>query len=211
MPTIHVVDDDDSFRIGIARVLKAAGYVVEMYPSGTAFVNSDRTSGPGCVLLDMFMPDATGLEIQAMLAQRNDPMPIIFLSGHATVPEAVGAFQGGAIDFLTKPVSKHVLLDAISSAIARDEAARSRRAQVDDVKRIYQTLTARQRAVFEGILQGKLNKQIAADLGIAERTVKAHRAELMKKMRVDSVASLVHLALNLQDSLGHQGDSRPSS
>ena len=197
-PTIYVVDDDDSFRIGIGRVLKLAGYAVRTYPSGAAFMQSDPGSGPGCVLMDLFMPDATGLEIQAMLAARRDWLPVIFMSGQGTIPDSVRALQAGAVDFLTKPIKKETLLGAINLAIARYHEARSFRDKLRETQLCYKNLTPRQRAVFEGVVLGKLNKQIAADLGVAERTIKAHRAEVMKKMRVDSVAALVRLAVYLQ-------------
>ena len=197
IPTVHVVDDDPSFRTAVARLLKAAGYDVRTYSCGTEFVHSQVTDGPGCVLLDMFMPDGTGLEVQASLRQELRSLPLIFVSGQGTIPDSVSAMQAGAVDFLTKPVQKQALLGAVAAAIASDHNARFFRDEMHKAELCYQSLTSRQRIVFEGIVMGKLNKQLAADLGIAERTIKAHRAEVMKKMQVDSVAGLVRLAVRL--------------
>jgi|SRR5688572_17063699 len=198
-PIIHVIDDDESFRTAIERLLRAVGYTVRSYSSGGEFLGSPGAVGPGCVLVDMLMPDHSGLDIQQMLTQRGEGLPIIFISGHATVPATVRAMQSGAVDFLTKPIQKEGLLRTISLALVRDAEARAIQENVSKTRLFYQTLTTRQRSVFQGVVMGKLNKQMAAELGVAERTIKAHRAQVMKKMHVDSIAGLVHLALHLQD------------
>ena len=201
-PTVHVVDDDDSFRTAIARLLSAAGYAVRTYSSAAEFIQSHVEAGPGCVLLDMFMPDATGLDVQAALAKRNDRLPLIFISGQGTISDTVRAMQAGAVDFLTKPVQRNALLKAVEIAIASDREARSRRDKEHETALYYRALTPRQRAVFDAVVTGKLNKQIAAELGVAERTVKAHRAKVMKKMHAESVAELVRLSVHLQHGGG---------
>jgi FixJ family two-component response regulator len=197
--TVHIVDDDASFRTATERLLRATGYAVRTYSSAIEFLNSPLVNGPGCILLDMYMPGLSGLEVQQALATKSEGLPIIFISAHGDIPATVRAMQAGALDFLTKPVSKEALLRTIALALARDTETRSLREKSHETKLFYQTLTPRQRTVFEGVVTGKLNKQMAAELGVAERTIKAHRAQVMKKMRVDSVAGLVHLALQLQE------------
>jgi FixJ family two-component response regulator len=196
-PTVHVIDDDDSFRTAMVRLLKVAGYAVRTYSSGTEFLRAHVPAEPGCILLDLFMPDETGLDVQALLAKRNDNLPLIFISGQGSIPDTVRAMQAGAVDFLTKPFKKEMLLKSIATAIANDQQARSLRDKLHDTEVRYRSLSPRQRSVFQGVVTGKLNKQMAADLGVAERTIKAHRAEVMKKMRADSVAQLVHISLQL--------------
>jgi len=209
IPTVHIVDDDASFRTGIGRLLKAAGYAVRTYSSGTEFMRLQEATGPGCVLLDMFMPDGTGLDVQRTLTTRTHRLPIIFVTGQGTIPDTVCAMQAGAVDFLTKPVEKAALLQAVALALANDQEARSRLETVHDTEARYGTLSPRQRAVFRGVVEGKLNKQIAAELDIAERTIKAHRAEVMRKMRATSVAELVHYSLHLLDKESDQKGKRP--
>jgi FixJ family two-component response regulator len=181
----------------MVRLLKVAGYAVRTYSSGTEFLRAHVHAGPGCILLDLFMPDECGLNVQALLVKRNDNLPLIFISGQGSIPDTVRAMQAGAVDFLTKPVKKEMLLKSIATAIANDQQARSLRDKRHDTEVRYRSLSPRQRSVFEGVVTGKLNKQMAADLGVAERTIKAHRAEVMKKMRADSVAQLVHISLQL--------------
>jgi FixJ family two-component response regulator len=197
--TVHIVDDDASFRTAIERLVRATGYAVRTYSSAIELLNSPLVNGPGCILLDMYMPGLSGLEVQQALVTKGEGLPIIFISAHGDIPATVRAMKAGALDFLTKPVSKEALLRTIALALARDTETRSLREKSHETELFYQTLTPRQRTVFEGVVTGKLNKQMAAELGVAERTIKAHRAQVMKKMRVDSVAGLVHLALQLQD------------
>ena len=198
-PIVHVVDDDDSVRTGVVRLLQAAGFEARGYASAGEFLlgRSDRNA-PGCVVLDIRLPGPSGLDLQEALARLAVPLPIVFLTGHGDIPTSVRAIKGGAVDFLTKPVSRDTLLAAVRTALARDAETRAARARVHALRARYETLTPREREVYAGVVAGKLNKQIAAELGTAERTVKAHRAQVMDKMQVASVAELVHVA----DQLG---------
>jgi FixJ family two-component response regulator len=199
-PIVHVVDDDDSVRTAVVRLLQAAGHEARGYSSAGEFLlgRSDRDA-PGCVVLDVRMPGPSGLDLQAALGRLAVPLPIVFLTGHGDIPMSVRAMKAGAIDFLTKPVSRDALLTAVETALGRDAQTRAARARVHGLRARYDTLTPREREVFAGVVAGKLNKQIAADLGTAERTVKAHRAQVMEKMQVASVAELVHAADQLRE------------
>jgi len=196
-PIIHIVDDEEATRRATSRLLAAAGHTVRSYASGDEFLAAAAADAPGCVILDMRMPGRGGLELQAALAEQGNPLPIIFLTGHGEVPDSVRAIQRGAIDFLTKPVEGAVLLDAISRALARDAADRTARARLRDVRSRYERLTAREREVFAHLISGQLNKQVAADLNISERTIKLHRARILEKLEVDSMAALARLAVDL--------------
>jgi FixJ family two-component response regulator len=199
-PIVRVVDDDDSVRTGMVRLLRAAGYEAVGYRSAGDFLLGDPSGeAPGCIVLDVRMPGPSGLELQEALAQRGVSLPIIFLTGHGDIPMSVRAMKAGAIDFLTKPISRKTLLDAVQTALARDAEQQLASARVLELRARYDTLTPREREVFSGVTAGKLNKQIAAELGTAERTIKAHRAQVMEKMRVTSVADLVHVAGQLGD------------
>jgi FixJ family two-component response regulator len=175
-PLIHVVDDDDSLRTAVIRLLRAAGYEVRGYPSAGAFLLARPAGTPGCVVLDVRMPGPSGLDLQEAFSERDDALPIIFLTGHGDIPMSVRAMKAGAVDFLTKPVQRDALLTAVKNALARDAEARKAREEVGELRSRYESLTASERAVFALVVVGKLNKQIAAELGTAERTVKAHRA-----------------------------------
>jgi FixJ family two-component response regulator len=202
-PIIHVVDDDDSVRTGVVRLLQAAGFEARGYASAGEFLlgRSDRNA-PGCVVLDVRMPGPSGLDLQDALARLEEPLPIVFLTGHGDIPMSVRAMKAGAVDFLAKPVSRDTLLASVRTALARDAETRAAREGLRLLRARYETLTPREREVFAGVVAGKLNKQIAADLGTAERTVKAHRAQIMGKMQVASVAALVHVA-DLLDAAAH--------
>jgi FixJ family two-component response regulator len=182
-PIVHVVDDDDSVRTAIVRLLQAAGHAARGYASAGEYLlgRSDRNA-PGCVVLDVRMPGPSGLDLQEALARSGASMPIVFLTGHGDIPMSVRAMKAGAVDFLTKPVSREALLGAVRSALARDAETRAR-VRVQVLRAHYERLTPREREVFAGVVAGKLNKQIAADLGIADRTIKAHRAQVMEKCR----------------------------
>ncbi len=193
-PIIHVVDDDASFRNAISRLLRAGDYSAQTFASATEFLQSARTDVPGCVLLDLHMPGPSGLDLQTAVGQSEYPMPIIFLTGHGDIPTSVQAVRAGAEDFLTKPVKKEVLFAAIERALARDAQERVQRIRRRELRARFDTLTPREREVFAHVLSGQLNKQIASDLDAAERTIKAHRANLMAKLQVQSVAELAHLA-----------------
>jgi len=193
-PLIHVIDDDESIRKAVTRLLKAAGYEVQSYTTSGEFLLADQESRVGCIILDIRMPGPTGLELQAALKRQGNSLPIIFLTGHGDIPMSVRAMKAGAVDFLTKPVQKQELLSAVSQALQIQRQALAQQNRTQRIRENYDLLTERERTIFEMILRGKLNKQIASTLGIAERTVKAHRAQLMEKMQVDSLAELVRSA-----------------
>ena len=199
-PLVHVVDDDPSMRVALVRLLEAAGFEARAYASTGEFLLQPLPDSPGCLLLDLRLPGPSGLELQAALQQRNITLPIVFLSGHANVAASVRAMKAGAVDFLTKPVERDVLLEAIGRALARDAAQRAVRAQADGLDACFAALTQRQREVFERVVAGRLNKQIADDLGIAERTVKREREQVMAKLKANSAAELGRLAELLQRS-----------
>jgi FixJ family two-component response regulator len=197
-PIVHVVDDDDSVRDAIVRLLRAAGYDARGYGSAGEFLLRRPDPGaPGCAVLDVRMPGPSGLDLQEALARFGESLPLVFLTGHGNIPMSVRAMKSGAVDFLTKPFHGEVLLTAVRTALARDAETRAARDAACEIRRRFQSLTLRQREVFAGVVAGKLNKRIAADLGTAERTIKAHRAQVMVKMGVGSVAELVHMAERL--------------
>ena len=197
-PIIHVVDDDDSVRRALSRLLNVAGYEVRAYASAGDFALAARENRRGCVLLDVQMPGPSGLELQEVLSREEQPLPIIFLTGHGDIPKSVRAMKAGAFDFLTKPIEAEHLLGVIRSALARDQEVQTSQEEVRDLRGRFETLTAREREVFQFVVAGKLNKQTAAELSVSERTVKAHRAQVMAKMGANSLADLVHFADRLQ-------------
>ena len=195
---VYVVDDDASFRKAIERRLKVAGYEVETYSSAQLLLDRvPAAERPGCNLLDLQMPGLNGLEVQDRLVELGSILPIVFVTGHADTPATVRAIKAGAEDFLTKPASSEQLIAAIERSLARYESARSQRSKLDSILAHLATLTPRERQVFDLIVRGKINKQIATELGTTERTVKAHRHEVMEKMQVHSLAELVSSAERL--------------
>jgi len=196
--TIHLVDDDDSFRQAVSRLLQAAGFVVRGYASAAEFLLARAAEQPGCVLLDVHMPGLDGLELQASLATQAAALPVVFITGHGDIPMSVRAMKSGAVDFLTKPIKKEALLEAIEAALARNAEQRNASERTRKLREQYAALTPREREVFERVTAGNLNKQIAAELGTAERTVKAHRANVMEKFQAESLAELVHIAAELR-------------
>jgi len=194
VPVIRVVDDDEAFRTAITRLLKAGGYEVRSYTSAGDFLLGEEDSTPGCVLLDLRMPGPDGLELQSAIGRRPNPLPVVVLTAHGDVAASVHAMKSGAEDFLTKPVKREPLFAAIRAALVRDAQARITREQVSEIRRRFEALTPRERAVLEHVVAGRLNKQIASAIGASERTVKAHRARVMSKMGVSSVAELVRSA-----------------
>jgi FixJ family two-component response regulator len=196
-PIIRVVDDDESFRTAVTRLLRATGYEVRTYGSASAFLTTELSNDPGCLVLDVRMPDLNGLDLQQSLAVMEEPLPVIFLTGHGDIPMSVRAMRAGAVDFLTKPVRREVLLGAVRNALIRDAQDRAARQVLHELRVRYEALTAREREVFALVMRGKLNKQIAGELGTVERTIKAHRSRIMEKMHVDSVAELVAAAIKL--------------
>jgi len=196
--TVYVVDDDASFRTAIERRLKNAGYIVATYTSAQQLLdNLPDEEQPGCILLDVRIPDLSGPELQDRLEQVGSTMPIVFLTGYTDVPTTVRTIKAGAEDFLTKPVSSEQLLRAIEQAIAHHEVSRDVKRKLDILRELLATLTPRERQVFERVVQGKINKQIAQQLGATERTIKAHRHRVMEKMKVQSLAELVSIAERL--------------
>jgi RNA polymerase sigma factor (sigma-70 family) len=201
-PLIHVVDDDTSMRAALLRLLDAAGFEARGYSSTGEFLLEPRSNRPGCLLLDIRLPGPSGLDLQAALQRENITLPIVFLTGHATVDSSVRAMKAGAVDFLTKPVKRDILLDAIQRALARDATQREAREEADRLRVRFASLTPRQREIFNRVVAGKLNKQIADELSIAERTVKREREQVMAKLNANSAADLGRLAELLQRSAG---------
>ena len=195
---IHVLDDDASVRTALARLLGAVGYEVKVHATAASYLLAPTHDEPSCLILDVRMPEVSGLEIQDALARLRVAVPIIFLTGHGDIPMSVKAMRAGAVDFLTKPVKREMLLAAVQAAFASQTASIADRSQHEELRTRYESLTAREREVFEGVVAGKLNKQIAAQLNIAERTVKAHRSQLMEKMQAQSVADLVRQSEHLR-------------
>jgi FixJ family two-component response regulator len=192
-PCIRVVDDDASVLKALGRLLRAAGFAVRTFPSPQVFLNEHDATAPGCVVLDLSMPGLDGLQIQQTLSRLGDGCPIVFITGHGDIASSVSAMKAGAVDFLTKPFDASRLLDAVRAAVAKDRTAREAHAERSSIGVRMAALTPREREVMAQVCTGRLNKQIAADLGIAEKTVKVHRARVMKKMAAGSVAELVHL------------------
>ena len=197
-PLIHIVDDDQSMRAALQRLLTEAGFQTRVYGSTGEFLLEPLPDQPACLLLDVRLPGPSGLELQAALQRRNVEVPVIFLTGHADVASSVRAMKAGAVDFLEKPVEPDILFAAIRSALARGESRRAAREAAEQRRKRLDLLTPQQREVFEGIVAGKLNKEIAHGLGISERSVKTRRAEVMAKLGVDSVAELVREAEQLR-------------
>lgn len=194
---VHIVDDEDAVRTALARLLRGAGHEVAAYGSAEAFLAVAGPALSGCILLDLRLPGANGLELQEQLVRRGCLAQIVFLTGHGDVAAGVRAMKMGAVDFLQKPVSDDELLSAVAAALERDGAARRQREELDELRARCATLTEREREVWLEVVRGRLNKQVAGDLGIVERTVKAHRAKVMEKLRADSSAELVRIAERL--------------
>lgn len=189
-----VVDDDRSVLKSLSRLLRTKGYEVRAYQTGRDFLNQHDPDVPGCAILDLSLPGMSGLEIQQELAATHANRPVVFLSGSAGVPASVKAMKEGAVDFLTKPAKARDLLEAIAAACERQARAREQKGELDDVEARLANLTSREREVFDGVVSGLLNKQIAGQLGISLKTVKLHRSRMMRKIGVRSVADLVRLA-----------------
>ncbi|WP_437319761.1 response regulator transcription factor [Sorangium sp. So ce385] len=197
-PTVFVVDDDPSVLRALERLLRSAGYAVEGYASPEAFLERAPSERPGCVVVDLRMPGLGGLELQDELARRGCPLPVVFLTGHGDVSSSVRAMKAGAVDFLAKPCDDTDLLAAVERAIARDAEARAARGAQQALRTRFEALTPREREVCLRVAQGLLNKQIADELGAAEKTIKVHRGRVMEKLGVETVAELVRLVDRLQ-------------
>lgn len=195
---VFVVDDDAGVRAGTRSLLASMGFEVQTFESASEFLGSKRPEVPSCLVLDVRLPGLSGLDLQRELVASGTSIPIIFITGHGDVPMSVEAMKGGAVEFLTKPVRDQQLLEAVQHAIARDRVEREKRAEVAEVRRRYESLTPRERDVMVRVVAGRLNKQIAFELGTAEITVKLHRAQVMQKMQVESLAALVQLAERLR-------------
>jgi FixJ family two-component response regulator len=193
-PLVSIVDDDPSVRKSLARLVRAAGYEVEIFASAREFLARPPHGNPCCLLLDVRMPGLTGLELQEALATAGDRLSIVFMTGYRDIPVSVKAMKRGAVDFLTKPINKREILEAIERAVTKSGEARLQQARTTDVQHRIRTLTAREAEVFALVVTGMLNKQIAAELGVSEKMVKVHRGRVMEKMRAGSIAELVRLA-----------------
>ena len=198
-PSVVIIDDDPEFRDSVRRLLRTVGLYAQEFSSVCDFLKADQPDGPTCLVLDVRMPGRSGLELQRDLAAANRQVPIIFITAHADVPMTVQAMKGGAMEFLTKPFRDQDLIDAVEAGLARDRARRESDRALDALKERFDTLSAREREIVLHVIGGRLNKQIAHDIGIAESTVKVHRTNLMRKMKARSVPELSRMAgiLNL--------------
>ena len=196
-PIVFVVDDDPDVLKSLARVLRSAGLAVTTFSSPSDFLEQHDPRVAGCLVLDVAMPGLNGLELQQALTAKGSAIPIIFLTGRGDIPMSVQAMKGGAVDFLTKPIHDEDLLKAVHTALEKDRIERQSRAELDEIQQRLATLTPREREVLMHVASGQLNKQIANDLGTVEKTIKVHRARVMEKMKVNSVAELVRLTERL--------------
>jgi len=194
---VFVVDDDVSVREALARLIRSAGLRVEVFASAEEFLTRPKADAPSCLVLDVQLPGGSGLDLPTHLRQQGVELPIIFITGHGTIPMSVRAMKAGALEFLTKPFSEPELLGAIRQALVRDGEARAIRAQQNSLHEQFAKLTSRERDVFALVVAGRMNKEIAAELGTAEQTIKQHRGRVMRKLGARSVADLVHLAERL--------------
>ena len=193
-PTVLIVDDDPEFRDSVGRLLRTVGLQTREFSSVSDFLKGDPSDGPTCLVLDVRMPGRSGLELQRDLAAANRQVPIIFITAHADVPMTVQAMKGGAIEFLTKPFRDQDLLDAVEAGLARDRARRESERALAALRERFDTLSSRERDIMLHVVAGRLNKQIANDIGIAESTVKVHRTNLMRKMKARSLPELSRMA-----------------
>jgi FixJ family two-component response regulator len=193
-PVIYLVDDEPAVLKAVSRLIRSAGYTINTFNAAEEFLCQRSEGAHGCIILDVSMPGLNGLELQQALFAKGMLLPIIFLTGRGDVPTSVRAMKQGAADFLTKPVNAEQLLSAVAAAVVRDRLAWQLRDEEAEIERRLATLTAREREVFKHVISGRLNKQTAVDLGTVEKTVKVHRARVMEKMRVKSLAELVRLA-----------------
>jgi FixJ family two-component response regulator len=197
-PSVLVIDDDPALRESVGRLLRSVGLEARLFASVPDFLKSDRPNGPTCLVLDIRLPGQSGLDFQRELAAADIQIPIIFITGHGDIPMSVQAMKGGAIEFLTKPFREQDLIDAIQLGLARDRARRENGKALDTLRARFDSLSTREREIMIQVAQGRLSKQIAHDLGIAEATVKVHRSNLMRKMSVGSLPELGQIAVKLK-------------
>ena len=203
--TVHVVDDDASWRKSVARLLSTVGHRVVQYESAGQFLETAELDAPGCILLDMHMPEITGLQLQQRLAGKQHALPTVFVSGHGDIPTSVLAMKAGAENFLTKPVEKSLFFGAVDNALKKDQIAKRKARENEELTARYRSLTPREQEVLPLLVSGLLNKQAAAELGITEYTVQIHRGNIMRKMKADSFASLVRMAGKLNPDESERG------
>lgn len=203
-PLVHVVDDEPGVLRALARLLATDGFDVSLSGSTREFLDTYDPAATGCLVLDLSMPDMDGLELQALLRERGVTCPVVFLTGCGDIPTSVRAMKAGAIDFLTKPVDGEALLDAVRRGINLDDTARHLRLQRHNAQSLLDTLTPREHDVVPYLLEGRLNKQIAANLGVAEKTIKVHRSRILHKLGVRSLVELVHFMERLDPPAGQQ-------
>jgi FixJ family two-component response regulator len=200
-PVVFVVDDDPSLRRAIKRLVESVGSQVELFGSAHEFLQAQRPDAPSCLVLDIRLPKISGLEFQRQLTDAGIHIPIIFITAHGDIPMTVRAIKAGAVEFLTKPFRDQDLLDAIHQGLERDKTRRAQEAEVEKLRTRYESLTPREREVLPRVVSGLLNKQIAAEIGTSEATVKVHRSQLMRKMGAASLAELVRMSQKLQQAL----------
>lgn len=198
VPAVHVVDDDAGLRTALDSLFRSMGYPTRLYGSAAEFMASGAADGAGCLVLDIRLPGTSGLDFQQQLADAGATMPVILMTGHGDIPMTVRGMKAGAVDFLPKPFREQDMLDAVAAALARDASTRAERSQSDDLRHRFETLSARERDVMGRVATGKMNKQIAFDLGLSEITVKIHRGNAMRKMGAKTLADFVRMAETLK-------------
>jgi FixJ family two-component response regulator len=206
-PIVYVLDDDLAVREALSSVIRSVGLRVETFASAEEFLRHQRADAPSCLVLDVQLPDGSGLDLPSALDARGDSVPIIFITGHGTIPMSVRAMKAGALEFLTKPFREEDLLAAVEHALERDRAARQDLGEIVALQKRLAALTPRERDVLDLVVTGRMNKQIAAELGTAEQTIKQHRGRVMRKLGVDSVAELVRLVERATERSGGQTPS----
>jgi FixJ family two-component response regulator len=198
VPTVFIIDDDRGMRQAVQDLVESVGLRAESFATGQEFLDKKRTSDPSCLVLDVRLPQMSGLDFQQRLAEIGMQIPIIFITAHGDVPMSVRALKSGAVEFLTKPFRDQDLLDAIQQALQRDRIAQEQEAEINDLRQRYQTLTMREREVMSLVVSGRLNKQVASEIGASEATVKIHRGNVMQKMQAGSIVELVRIADKLK-------------